>query len=217
MASHDLSFCSYGSSNCPPGGAGTALGLAAHALSWVEDTRGHGGVTEDVLYSIIHSSKPVVSKVHSHMLDNSCQGKESFSHNSVNIAGGEFGFKILHGDISRVQGPVRLIKQEGVEWLIQFHSIIRQSGLPNHTLARIYVQSPLKIQNWEYYLSNYPDRLIVDYLQFGFPLSVCRQGFKHINGFYNHSSAENYATQVQKYFDQEFLWWRGGGGYFWSL
>ena len=207
---HDLSYYSSGSCgslgdlSC---GVATASGPCSGITVPGRGAGGTGGGTGETTSSGDCIVGVVDSELHSHVLFKPLQGVGSFSHSPVSNTGGEFGFNIIHGDIRRVQGPVRVINQTGVDWFVKAHNIIRQSQLPNHRLARIHVKSSLNIPNWELYLSDYFDKQVIDFLQFGFPLSVSRQGFVHLEGSYNHSTAIKFDAHVTKYFDQELQWW----------
>ena len=50
--------------------------------------------------------------------------------------------------------------------------IIRHSGLPNYKQARIPIKSGLNIESWKRHFGNYPDQRLIQYLQYGFPLSI---------------------------------------------
>ena len=50
--------------------------------------------------------------------------------------------------------------------------IIRSTGKPNYTEARIPIASGLNISAWEKALDGYPDQMLIQYLKFGFPLSI---------------------------------------------
>ena len=67
--------------------------------------------------------------------------------------------------------------------------IVNDSGIHNHKGAKITVASSLKIDCWYKYLTDYHDKLILQYLQFGFPLSVDFTIFQRRACSYNHTSA----------------------------
>ena len=86
--------------------------------------------------------------------------------------------------------------------MLKAHKIITESRLPNFMKCRIPVQTHLKPQVWQKYLTNYWDRQIVDLISFGFPLDFDRSS-PLISTYENHSSAVQYPDQVDKYIQEE--------------
>ena len=52
---------------------------------------------------------------------------------------------------------------------------VRQSGVANYKQDRIPIKSSLNIQVWQSHLRDYCDQKLVQYLQYGFPLSIKTQ------------------------------------------
>ena len=77
--------------------------------------------------------------------------------------------------------------------------IIQDTGLPNYKLARFPIKSGFNLPAWEHYLKDYPDQRLLQYLKFGFPLSLTDPEMLHNN----HFSALQYPTAVQEYLDKE--------------
>ena len=68
-------------------------------------------------------------------------------------------------------GPDRFSQSiDTVEQFVAVAEIIQSTNLPNYKMARIPVSSSLNIPAWERYLSNYPDKRVIQYLKFRFPL-----------------------------------------------
>ena len=65
--------------------------------------------------------------------------------------------------------------------LLDIADIIRDTGLPNYQGARIPIISGLNVKAWESHLQGYSDKRILQYIKFGFPLSLM--------------GAENYITK----------------------
>ena len=87
--------------------------------------------------------------------------------------------------------------------LLEIADIIRSTGYPNYKVARIPILSGLNVKAWELYLQDYSDKRVLQYIKFGFPLSLIgasELGNKEIT---NHYSACQYAEEVQKYIDKE--------------
>ena len=62
--------------------------------------------------------------------------------------------------------------------------IIRQTGVPNYAQARIPIASGLNLEAWEQALSDYPDKFLIQYIKFGFPLSIMSPDSLHITSIY---------------------------------
>ena len=83
------------------------------------------------------------------------------------------------------------------------HSIVKHSGQPNYISARIQVPTELNIANWRAICGNYKDQLLLDYLEFGFPLCVNRDELQFSTQVENHPSAVNFPSDVDTYFQKE--------------
>ena len=81
--------------------------------------------------------------------------------------------------------------------------IIRKSGLPNYRGARIPIKSGLKIPAWEKYLQDYPDKRILQYIRFGFPLSLGSALGLRNTSVKNHYSAMQHPQAVEQYIVNE--------------
>ena len=90
----------------------------------------------------------------------------------------------------------------GIEWLYNARSCIKITGCPNYSKARIEIPSNFNFDLWSHYLKDYWDVKIIDYLRFGFPLSVNKQ-FEPVCEIYNHSSATKFNKHVKDYMDTE--------------
>ena len=83
------------------------------------------------------------------------------------------------GFISHVVSKFQFVGPDGapveittVEQCVEIAGIIRSTGVPNYQEARIPLISGLNIEAWEEYLRNYPDPLLIEYVKFGFPMSI---------------------------------------------
>ena len=91
----------------------------------------------------------------------------------------------------------------GVDKYLEMALIIKKSGLPNYRQARIPLASGLNIEAWKRYLHNYPDQKLVQYLQYGFPLSIkCHDNLRNQN-VRNHYSALQFPHAVEQYLSKE--------------
>ena len=81
--------------------------------------------------------------------------------------------------------------------------IIRQTGLPNYRAARFPIKSGLNIEAWEKYLKDYPDKHLIQYLKFGFPLSIKDAHTLNNTSISNHFLATAFPAQVSAYIHKE--------------
>ena len=86
--------------------------------------------------------------------------------------------------------------------LMDIADIIRGTGFPNCKVARIPILSGLNVKAWESYLQDYSDKRVVQYIRFGFPLSLIEAGELGNKELTNHYSACQYPEEVQKYIDK---------------
>ena len=93
------------------------------------------------------------------------------------------------------------VNQPFVTPVIQ-HIIASKNDFPNALGARIPVRTPLNIPAWESKLLVYPDRQIVDFLRYGWPINYTAT-YLPVSAVKNHTSAITYADHVQHYVDTE--------------
>ena len=87
--------------------------------------------------------------------------------------------------------------------LLTIADTIRSTGFPNYKVARIPIKSDLNVEAWEYHLKDYSDKQILQYIKFGFPLSLTNANELGNKEVTNHYSACQYPQEVQKYIDKE--------------
>ena len=80
---------------------------------------------------------------------------------------------------------------------------IRQTGVPNYAQARITLQSGLNLDKWEQILFEYPDQMLLQYLKFGFSLSLTFPDQLDNTQVKNHYSATQYPVAIQEYLYKE--------------
>ena len=116
----------------------------------------------------------------------------------------DYGFQ-PHGttEYIRYHGPCRHISGSGLNWYRSVSNIIIQTGVPNYQSAKIVVPSTFKLDAWDRYLEGYFDNRLIDYLRFGFPLSLTKDKLKPSCTSYNHASAHAYSEHVTEYFRTE--------------
>ena len=79
---------------------------------------------------------------------------------------------------------------------------VMASGRYNFAGARVPIPSALKIPRWRECLKAYPDRKIVDYLAFGWPINFDRRS-PLLASYKNHPSADNFSEDVEHYIATE--------------
>ena len=88
--------------------------------------------------------------------------------------------------------------------MVELHERVFASGLPNYRGLRIPLVSKLNIPQWRSYLSDYHDNVIVDYLEFGWPVGYDYEQFGFpVSQLRNHSGATNYPRDLALYLDTE--------------
>ncbi len=85
---------------------------------------------------------------------------------------------------------------------IEVHRVVVKSGLPNYIGCKIPVFSSLKISKWRIRLNNFPDKQLVDFLEFGWPIGYNSQ-YWPLTTFKNHKGAVDYSADVSKYIIKE--------------
>ena len=80
--------------------------------------------------------------------------------------------------------------------------LVRDTGQPNYKAAKIVVPSCFNIQYFQKFLVAYHDKKLLDYLTYGFPLSVDKT-FQPRLLQYNHSSANAYPSCIDQYIETE--------------
>ena len=101
-------------------------------------------------------------------------------------------------------GPDRAtVSVTNVSHYLKVAAIIRSSGLPNYRQVRIPIQSGLNIGAWKKYLHDYPDKKLIQYLQYGFPLSLSSPESLRNHTVKKHFSALRHPSAIQEYLDKE--------------
>ena len=70
-------------------------------------------------------------------------------------------------------------------------------------MARFPIKSGLNLPAWEHYHKDYPDQRLLQYLKFGFPLSLTDPDVLNNNDVNNHFSALQYPSAVQNYLNKK--------------
>ena len=86
--------------------------------------------------------------------------------------------------------------------ILQAHTLVKASKLPNYMGCRIPVNSGLNIPKWRHYLANYWDQQLCDLLEYGFPLDFDREC--PLNSVeQNHTTANDNTGHISKCLEEE--------------
>ena len=101
-------------------------------------------------------------------------------------------------------GPDRApVLINSVQTCLEVANIIRDSGFPNYRVSRIPLVSDLVIKAWEYYLRDYPDKILINYLKFGFSLSINDHTKLANTNINNHASTMHFPNAIAEYIAKE--------------
>ena len=92
---------------------------------------------------------------------------------------------------------------DNIEKCLDIGNTIRQTGVPNCAQARFPLKSGLNLDKWEEVLDGYPDKMLLQYLKFGFPLSLTHPEHLHNTRVKNHYSANQHPVAIQEYLQKE--------------
>ena len=138
-----------------------------------------------------------------HIPDTNAQGLNKRSYD-VHFPHKTVGFLNHTVDEFQFTGPDRLpVHITNIDQCLNIASTIASTGLPNYPHARIPLTSGLNIQEWEKQLADYPDRMLLEYLKFGFPLSLSQLELLNNTSITNHHSALQYPAAVDDYLQKE--------------
>ena len=99
---------------------------------------------------------------------------------------------------------VRKSRSVSVDEMINLFEVVNASGLPNFQKCRIALpNSNLNMALWRDRLQDYHDKVVCDYLQFGFPLDFDRTKSVSDKERKNHKGALNYPNFINKYLEKE--------------
>ena len=116
----------------------------------------------------------------------------------------KLGFLALEGSQFQFIGPDRDSPNLlSLADYISMAKVIHSTGLPNYRQVRLQVHSDLNIQAWERLLENSPNTRLLDYLKFGFPLSLYNHESLANKDVVNHFSALQYPSAVTEYLHKE--------------
>lgn len=85
---------------------------------------------------------------------------------------------------------------------LSIYETVRATGKPNYQIAKLPIPSGINVRNWEPLLKNYFDKQIIEYLEFGWPITYIATT-PPLPTYKNHSSATKFPTQMLKFLDME--------------
>ena len=127
-----------------------------------------------------------------------CQYSRDFRLSKIQN-GHDFGFIPLT-DVKTYEGPP-------ITWnkptdILEAHSIICNSGVPNFLKCRITFQTQLRPKVWAQKLKDYWDQQLPDLIAFGFPLDFDRAN-RLTPTLENHASAKEHIQHIDQYIKEE--------------
>ena len=137
---------------------------------------------------------------HSSTLVTNIQNIGKLNNRDINFPDKDRGFLGLSDRSFSFIGPDRQpVVMNSTQDYIKAAVIIKSTGVPNYQQTRIHVTSNLNIEAWENYLQNYPDQLLIQYLKFGFPLSLHKDNKLNNDQITNHFLAKQSPEAVDEY------------------
>ena len=101
-------------------------------------------------------------------------------------------------------GSFARIREDPILCMVDLFEHINASGSPNYALCRIPLPySKLNISVWREKLSQYKDKIVCEFLQFGFPLDFNRNQKLSANERRNHKGARDFPRFIEKYLKRE--------------
>ena len=112
---------------------------------------------------------------------------------------------LVHSDTSfQFIGPDRaLVLIDSVQKCLEVADVILATCLPNYRMARIPIKSGLNLLAWDQYLADYLDQRLLQYLTFGFPLSIKESPALSNHDVVNHFSARQFPDAILDYLHKE--------------
>ena len=116
----------------------------------------------------------------------------------------EWGYISLHPTKFEFIGPDRpSIDPRNVDQYLHLAKKVKESGVPNYRQVRVPIKSDLNIEAWKHHLYDYKDQVIIQYLQYGFPLSITSPDSLRELTVKNHFSAMQHKQAIASYLTKE--------------
>ena len=85
----------------------------------------------------------------------------------------------------------------------ELYQKVFSSGRYNFEACRIPLETKLNVEFFRFMLSDYNDKIVVDFLEFGFPIGFTGKFNKSANKAKNHKGVSEYPLEVRKYLEKE--------------
>ena len=122
----------------------------------------------------------------------------------TNYASKEWGYISLQPTEFKFIGPDRPgIDPRNVDQYLHLAKIVEESGVPNYRQVRVPIKSGINVNAWRRHLCDYKDHVIIQYLQYGFPLSIKNPDSLHEQNSKKHFSAIHHNQAVSSYLTKE--------------
>ena len=117
----------------------------------------------------------------------------------INDKNKKFGFLAHDNTDFTFIGPDRpSLPLNNIQDYLKVSRIIRETGLPNYRLARFPIKSGLNIEAWEKHLRHYSNKKLLQFLKYGFPLSITNPDKLDNKNITNHFSALQFPAAVEQ-------------------
>ena len=129
-----------------------------------------------------------------------CQIK-SVTHKDINYPSKVRRYIAMQPTKFKFIGPDRPgIDTENSEQYFKLATIIRECGVPNYRQVRVPIKSGLNIEAWRHQLYDYKDQVLLQYLEYGFPLSIKEQNTKnHFLATQHHQAVSSYLAKEKQF------------------
>lgn len=104
--------------------------------------------------------------------------------------------------VSRRDSSSGTTHQYSPDFFLDAHRVVRSSGRPNYLATRLPVPSRLNVRTWRILLRDYPDNIICEFLEFGWPLGYHSEVLP-VFDLRNHRGALNFPAAVESYLTDE--------------
>ena len=177
-----------------------------------EDTMDYDCMSRSAMHTNTSCNNPeldIDTNVHSPSRGSHCPGNtnqctDNRTCSDFNYPDKKIGFLNLEATDFSFIGPDReVVKLDSSDKLIKTADTILSTGVPNYQAARIPIESGLNVQAWEHYLCDYADKRLLQYIRFGFPLSLINSYELCNKEAINHFSAIQYPDHVLEYLNKE--------------
>ena len=106
------------------------------------------------------------------------------------------------GTSPRISSTRLPVQQSAAPYIARLHKLVHNSQSYNYAGLRIPIQSPLKISAWRTRLHDYHDKIVADFLEFGWPVNYQSETLP-TTFRKNHPSAVRFSDAVDKYVTKE--------------